>query len=97
MSEIAENPSPFVPAPATAKLFAHGGSQAVRLPKAFRFEGDAVTVRREGRAVILEPIEHARPRSPAEWEAFWSRIDDAAGADFPKRDQPPPQERDLDW
>lgn len=38
-----------------ARLFWTGGSQAVRLPKEFRFEGDAVLVRREGSAVILEP------------------------------------------
>jgi antitoxin VapB len=41
----------------TAKVFWSGRSQAVRLPKEFRFEGKEVTVRREGRAVILEPIE----------------------------------------
>jgi antitoxin VapB len=38
-----------------AKLFMTGRSQAVRLPKEFRFAGDSVLVRREGRAVILEP------------------------------------------
>jgi antitoxin VapB len=38
-----------------AKLFMTGRSQAVRLPKEFRFEGETVLVRREGRAVILEP------------------------------------------
>lgn len=38
----------------TAKLFMTGGSQAVRLPKEFRFDGDAVSIRREGKAVILE-------------------------------------------
>lgn len=40
-----------------AKIFQNGGSQAVRLPKSFRFpEGQTeVTVRREGRKVILEP------------------------------------------
>ena len=41
----------------TAKVFWSGRSQAVRLPKAFRFEGNEVRVRREGKAVILEPIE----------------------------------------
>lgn len=41
----------------TAKLFMHGRSQAVRLPKAYRFEGTQVRVRREGRKVILEPAE----------------------------------------
>ena len=40
----------------TAKLFWSGRSQAVRLPKEFRFEGDQVRIRRRGNAVILEPI-----------------------------------------
>jgi antitoxin VapB len=40
----------------TAKLFWTGRSQAVRLPKAFRFEGAAVRIRRQGDAVILEPV-----------------------------------------
>ena len=39
-----------------AKLFWSGRSQAVRIPKAFRFEGEAVRIRRHGAAVILEPI-----------------------------------------
>lgn len=43
-------------APRRAKLFWNGRSQAVRLPKEFRFEGDEVEIRREGQAVILEPI-----------------------------------------
>ena len=41
--------------PKKASLFWTGRSQAVRLPKEFRFEGDTVLVRREGNAVILEP------------------------------------------
>ncbi|MFZ0314073.1 MAG: antitoxin [Candidatus Korobacteraceae bacterium] len=40
----------------TAKLFRNGNSQAVRLPQEFRFEGDEVRIRREGDAVVLEPI-----------------------------------------
>ena len=40
-----------------AKLFRNGGSQAVRLPKACRFEQREVLVRREGRRVILEPAD----------------------------------------
>ena len=39
-----------------AKIFWSGRSQAVRLPKAFRFDGAEVMIRREGDAVILEPI-----------------------------------------
>jgi len=38
-----------------AKVFRTGRSQAVRLPKEFRFQGDTVLVRRKGTAVILEP------------------------------------------
>ena len=39
------------------RVFWTGRSQAVRLPKEFRFEGDTVVVRREGKAVILEPAD----------------------------------------
>jgi antitoxin VapB len=53
---------------ATAKVFRNGRSQAVRLPKEFRFEGSEVSIRREGDAVILEPL---RPRS---WpRGYWRR------------------------
>ena len=39
-----------------AKIFMHGRSQAVRLPKAFRLDGTEVRIRRDGRRLILEPI-----------------------------------------
>ena len=39
----------------TAKLFKNGSSQAVRLPKSYRFEGNKVFIRREGEDVILSP------------------------------------------
>jgi len=42
----------------TAKLFKNGDSQAVRLPKEFRFEGTEVLIKRMGSAVVLLP--HAR-------------------------------------
>ena len=41
----------------TAKLFMHGRSQAVRLPKEFRLPGKEVRVRRIGSGVLLEPLE----------------------------------------
>ena len=41
----------------TAKLFMHGRSQAVRLPKEFRFEGTEVRVSRVGDKVVLEAME----------------------------------------
>ena len=40
-----------------AKVFWTGRSQAVRLPKEYRFDTDSVRVRREGTAVILEPVD----------------------------------------
>ena len=40
-----------------AKLFRNGRSQAVRLPMEFRFQGEAVRIRRVGNGVLLEPIE----------------------------------------
>jgi len=44
---------------ARAKLFKNGGSQAVRLPKDCRFPEDQqeVVVRREGRRIVLEPVD----------------------------------------
>jgi antitoxin VapB len=39
-----------------AKLFQNGRSQAVRLPKEFRFEGDRVRIRRVPQGVLLEPL-----------------------------------------
>ena len=38
-----------------ARVFKTGRSQAVRLPKEFRFDGDTVLVHREGNSVVLEP------------------------------------------
>lgn len=56
---------------ATAKLFRNGRSQAVRLPKAFRFEGEEVSIRREGKRVILEPL--PRQRWPKGYWKSWGR------------------------
>jgi len=40
----------------TAKIFKHGGSQAVRLPKAFRFDCNEVMVERRGDELVLKPV-----------------------------------------
>jgi antitoxin VapB len=45
-----------MPKPDIAKLFQNGRSQAVRLPKEFRFEGDRVRIRRIPEGVLLEPL-----------------------------------------
>ena len=52
-----------------AKIFTTGRSQAVRLPKAFRFEGTEVSVERQGDAVILRP----KVQSKEEW---WAQMEE---------------------
>ncbi len=72
----------------TAKLFKHGRSQAVRLPKSFRLPGKEVRVRRVGRGVLLEPVE----RDIGDIEAVFAEIDRLGGADFlpeGRTEQPP--------
>jgi antitoxin VapB len=39
----------------TAKIFKHGNSQAVRLPKEFRFAGNEVQIKHSGGGVLLLP------------------------------------------
>ena len=39
----------------TAKLFANGQSQAIRLPKEYRFSGNEVGIRKLGEMVVLFP------------------------------------------
>ena len=51
----------------TAKIFENGRSQAVRLPKKFRFEADEVIVQRIGKSVLLTPKEDM-------WETFMNGI-----------------------
>jgi len=73
-----------------AKLFWTGRSQAVRLPKEFRFEGDEVNIRRQGNAVVLEPVK----KRDDDW-AWLDEIAGKLGGDFmPEgREQPEMQER----
>ena len=75
----------------TVKLFTNGRSQAVRLPKGFRFEGQKeVSIRREGKAVILEPVE------AFSWEEWWESWQPLEEDFLPGgRKQPPMQKRDL--
>ena len=47
----------------TAKIFQHGGSQAVRLPKAFRFPGSEVLIEKHGDEVVLRPVTHSQFKS----------------------------------
>ncbi len=83
--------------PPTAKLFMHGRSQAVRLPKEFRFEGTEVRVSRVGDKVILEPME----KPPFDVDALWATLDAMGARDFLPDglpDDPPvePEHFDMD-
>ena len=71
----------------TARIFQSGRSQAVRLPKAYRFEGDEVVVRHFGNGVLLLPLNEP-----------WAMLDAALDAFEPgfqiNRDQPAEQLRE---
>jgi antitoxin VapB len=70
----------------TAKVFWSGRSQAVRLPRDFRFDAAEVRIRRHGAAVILEPIAND-----------WAWLDALAGqvdADFAQAAQEQPKTPD---
>jgi antitoxin VapB len=62
----------------TAKIFMHGRSQAVRLPKEFRLEGTEVRVSRQGEKVILEPLK----KPPFDVEAWRAELNAMGAADF---------------
>ena len=73
-----------------AKLFQNGRSQAVRLPREFRFEGDRVRIRRVGQGVLLEPI----IQDPKELFRKLDELNDLNPEPFPSRlPQPPATKR----
>ena len=71
----------------TAKLFQNGNSQAVRLPKAFRFPGDQVYIKRVGNAVVLLPY-------GAAWESLVDSLSRFSADFLETRPQPPAQSRE---
>ncbi len=70
----------------TAKLFRNGRSQAVRLPREFRFEGDRVFVKKAGNAVVLLPTVRS-------WEAWFESLTKFPDDFMAKREQPKQQKR----
>jgi antitoxin VapB len=71
----------------TAKLFQNGQSQAVRLPKEFRFEGDEVFIKRSGNAVVLISADHS-------WDALVDSLDKFSADFMDNRHQPAQQNRE---
>jgi antitoxin VapB len=70
----------------TAKLFLNGRSQAVRLPKAFRFEGEEVMIKRVGNAVVLLPHDQS-------WETLLDSLNHFEASFAIERDQPKAQQK----
>ncbi|MEO8225336.1 MAG: AbrB/MazE/SpoVT family DNA-binding domain-containing protein [Gammaproteobacteria bacterium] len=68
----------------TAKIFQHGNSQAIRLPKEFRFAGTEVQIKRVGSGVLLLPAELTYGQIMVALGAFQGGIE---------REQPPVQRR----
>ncbi|MDZ4349886.1 MAG: type II toxin-antitoxin system VapB family antitoxin [Xanthomonadaceae bacterium] len=71
-----------------AKLFMSGRSQAVRLPKALRFEGDEVIAKRFGNGVLLLPVE-------APWQVMQEALDEFEPGFELQREQPEQQMREA--
>lgn len=71
---------------ATARVFKSGNSQAVRLPKAFRFKGSEVDIYRRGEEVVLREKGKGLGRVFDLIANLPAEIDD--------RDDTAPQERD---
>lgn len=70
-----------------AKLFMSGRSQAVRLPKALRFEGDEVIAKRFGNGVLLLPV-------AAQWQVMREALDEFEPGFELQREQPEQQTRE---
>jgi antitoxin VapB len=70
----------------TAKLFQNGRSQAVRLPKAYRFRGKKVYLKRQGVIVLLIP--EGNP-----WDSLIESLDGFTDDYMARREQPPEQHR----
>ena len=71
----------------TAKLFKNGQSQAVRLPKEFRFNSDSVYIKKQGNTIVLIP--KGNP-----WQSFIDACGKATSDFMAKRDQGPEQKRE---
>ena len=71
----------------TARLFKNGRSQAVRLPKEFRFDGDRVFIKRVGNAVVLIPYQES-------WASLFESLDQFSDDFMDSREQPADQDRE---
>ncbi len=70
-----------------AKLFQNGQSQAVRLPKEFRFRGESVFIKRMGKAIVLLPMNNP-------WEPLFDSLNKFSDDFMMEREQPDIQKRE---
>ncbi len=71
----------------TAKLFTNGRSQAVRLPKEYRFDGTEVYIKKVGETVVLIPMTES-------WKTLIDSLDQFTDDFMANREQPENQERE---
>jgi antitoxin VapB len=78
-----------------AKLFFNGRSQAVRLPKEFRFEGNEVRLLQVKEGILIKPVSPVT-KPWTSLDEFYARTEALRqGHMFPEREeQPPAEERD---
>ena len=71
----------------TAKLFKNGRSQAVRLPKEFRFDGTQVFIKKVGNTVVLIPEQDS-------WQTLFESLEQFSDDFMESRNQPEQQVRE---
>jgi antitoxin VapB len=74
----------------TAKLFKNGQSQAVRLPKDYRFDGDEVFIKKSGNAVVLLPEKDS-------WDSLASSLKRFTPEFMANRSQPRNKDKRESW
>ncbi len=72
----------------TASLFKNGSSQAVRIPKEFRFKGERVEIKKIGNCILLIPI-------GSSWDSFIDSLDEFSEDFMEERKQPELQQREA--
>lgn len=70
----------------TAKIFQNGQSQAVRLPKEYRFEDDHVFIKKSGNIVMLIPAQNS-------WDSLINSLDKFTDDFMSERTQPEAHKR----
>ena len=71
----------------TASIFQNGSSQAVRIPKKYRFNNDRVQIKKIGKLIVLVPIANT-------WDSLLNSLENFSDDFMSDRNQPDIQERE---